>query len=358
MNPARPVGVDLLGQRRVTVQDIATAAGVSRATVSYVLNAYERISISDQTRARVRQVARELGYQPNPLARGLRGKPTFVVGHVVGAIDPNMVGVEVARATQQWLASRGYRMLIADAQGQVDQEEAAVRLLLDHGVDAILFNGPLAPDSVRTAQRAGVPSALLVRYPAVPGVVAVTADERLGAVSVADHLRAFGHRRIAYCGLAGGKHPQDAERLQAMLAATTERGMAPPELWIGRMADQREEAVEAWATALLAGRPRPTAIYAGGNLFALGVLRAAHRLGLRIPDELSLISWDDQFADLTHPRLTTISPTIPQIAERALSLLFSGPKGRPRATAAREERLPPVLRVRESTGPVPPSGGD
>ena len=342
----------------MTVQDVATAAGVSRATVSYVLNGYERISISDETRARVRQIARDMGYQPNPLARGLRGKATFVIGHVVGAIDPNMVGVEVARATQQRLATRGYRMLIADAQGQVEQEEAAVRLLLDHGVDAILFNGPLAPDSVRTAQHAGVPAALLIRYPPVPGVLAVTADEWLGAQLVVDHLRAFGHRQIAYCGLAGGKHPQDRERLQAMLTAAAERQMVPPEAWVGRMADQREEAVEAWATEVLSGRPRPTAIYTGGNLFAIGVLRAAQRLGLQVPGDVSLISWDDQFADLTHPRLTTISPPIEQIADRAISLLFSGPRGRPRATGAREERLPPVLRVRESTGPAPPSGGE
>ena len=347
---------------RVTAKDVAAAAGVSRATVSYVFNRQSRVVVAPETRERVLRAAAALGYKPNPLARGLVGKSTGVIGVVIGNMDANAVGVDIVRAICRAAAAANYQVLMCDAGRAPAREVAEVRLLVDRAVDGIVFNGPCAVQSVEVARDAGVPTLLVERYPFVAGVSGLYVDNLAGSRAAVAHLAGLGHRRVGYIGLTD-LHPHDRDRYVGAADAARAHGLAMAEAWIYRRDDQEARATYGFARELLAERAadRPTALYAGGNLFAIEVLRAAQHLGLRVPADLSVVSFDDQYAEYTTPRLTTVSASPVELGEAALRLMLRMLRRRGERGAGAPEALAPLeetvlqarLTVRESTGVAP-----
>lgn len=351
----RVKGVTWVGRRTVTMQDVARAAGVSRVTASYVLNANPRAAVNPETRARILQAACTLGYTMDPLARGLRGKSTFTLGHVVGRMDANQVWVDIARAVHAEARRSRYQVLLADGGGDVEQELAQVRTLLDRAVDGFVFNGPLSESPVLAAQDAGRHAVMVERYPRVPGVPGVRTDNAAASRLALAHLAEQGHRRVAYVGLRPD-HPVHRERLDGARAAAARLAVEMPASWLEILPDQHLDRACAAARWLLLQSPRPTAVYAGGNLFAVAVLRVVHELGLRVPAELSIIAYDEQYAEYTCPRLTTVGMDAVRLGQAVvrslLAMIAPGPATSGQAVPD-EQRLDPVLHVRESTGPVP-----
>ncbi len=340
---------------RVTAAHVAAAAGVSRATVSYVFNRHAPVRVSAATRARVLAAAQRLGYAPNPMARALRGTRTGVIGIVVGNIDANHVGMNIVRAVGAALAPLGYHTLITDARGAAREELAQVRVLVDRAVDGLVFNGPLQAESIAFCRDRGLPVVMVERYPAVPGVPGVHADNVAGSTMAVSHLQRLGHGRIGYVGLSD-LHTHDRDRFEAAVQTARGRGLTVAAGWIHRQDDQEAGPTYAFARDVLQDRPRPTAIYAGGILFAIEVLRAAGDLGLHVPRDLSVISFDDPYAELTSPRLTTVAAPADHLAAEAAGILLRQLEERPHAPVPDVRVVPPRLTVRESTGPAPGEG--
>jgi LacI family transcriptional regulator len=326
----------------VTILDVARAAGVSKSTVSRVLD--ERLPRSSSPAAeRVRRVAAELGYVRDPLASGLRRAGTSTVGVIV----PRLTDTVMAMLYEQIVAAatgQGLFAVVATTEDQPETEMRAVETLVRRRVDGLVL----------TTARLGTPSA-----PGVPHVLALrtdgigpasVGDDQLGARLAVRHLLDHGHTRI---GLVGGPEYASSaqDRLVGYRRALQEAGLPVDESLIAGNAFSMESG-EIAGRALLDRADRPTAIFAVNDNTAIGVLAAAHTLGLSVPADLSLIGYNDipVVSRLPVP-LTTIRVPFGQIASGALDLLREVGRG----DAPRTVVASPTLIPRSSTGRPPGS---
>jgi LacI family transcriptional regulator len=322
----------------VTILDVARAAGVSKSTVSRVLD--ERLPRSTSATAeRVRQVAAELGYIRDPLAAGLRRSGTSTVGVIVPRLTDTVMAMlyeEIARAS----GSRGLFAIVATTEDDPGAEHLAVQSLLRRRVDGLILTTARLDTS--TEPERPVPHVLALRTDGVrPSSIG---DDRLGAHLATRHLIDLGHRRI---GLVGGPGYASSarNRQEGFRSALAESGVPVDESLIAGDAFS----IEAGETAgrILLDRPdRPTAVFAVNDNTAIGVMAAAHALGLRIPDDLSLVGYNDipVVSRLPVP-LTTVRVPFHQIAAGALELLLEADRGHPPRTLV----ATPTLIPRRST---------
>jgi LacI family transcriptional regulator len=326
----------------VTIMDVARVAGVSKSTVSRVLD--ERLPRSNSdTAQRVRQVAADLGYVRNPLAAGLRRLGTSTVGVVV----PRLTDTVMAMFFEQVVtaaAARGLFAIVATTDDRADVEQLAVDSLVRRAVDGLILTTARTGDSVSEERRKyAVPHVLALRSDGA-GPAAV-GDDRLGAYLAVRHLLDLGHRRIGL--VSGPLHASSARgRHSGYCEALTEAGLPVDEsLLVGNSFSM--EAGESAGRALLDRADPPTAIFAVNDNTAIGVMAAAHAFGLQIPDDLSLVGYNDipVVSRLPVP-LTTVRVPFQQIAGTALDLLHEAANGDdPRTVVAA-----PTLIPRQSTG--------
>jgi DNA-binding LacI/PurR family transcriptional regulator len=340
------------------MNDVAAAAGVAQSTVSRVLNdAPLGINVSPATRERVRAIARELGYRPHPIARALRGAPTMLLGAVVRDItDPFFSGAIDALSIKA--KERGYSVVLGHAGAKADEALALTAVLEARQCDAIVLLGDFRAErrllaDLRNAQvrvvglwqgseRRGLP------FPVV-GV-----DNRTGVHAALDHLMEHGHRRIAFVGgEAGGDVHERHVAYDGYLSAA---GIARPPGYAPLVPNTTEGGALA-LTRLLEQAPRPTAIFVATDLLAMGVLHAAYAHGIVVPDELSVIAFDDiALARSTVPALTTVRMPLEEIAAAGVELAI-GAASREATEGAELPRIvfQPKLIVRGSTAPVAPA---
>jgi DNA-binding LacI/PurR family transcriptional regulator len=350
--------------RPVTMKDIASATGVSRSTVSRVLShAPLQVPIALETRQRVEATARSLGYRPNPLARALRGAPTMLLGAIVRDItDPFFAGA--VEAVSGEARRRGYNIVLGHAHAQATEAFALATMLEARQCDAILLLGdmgdqPRLLDDLRTAH---VPVVAMWQGSELDLTPAVNVDNRIGIATGISHLRSLGHRRIAFVGgrLLGDIRERRAAYAEAM---SEEPDTAQPD-YVQLVANTPVDG-EAALQVLMRLSPRPTAVVASTDVLAIGVLRGALVMGIRVPDELSVVGFDDiPFATSTMPALTTMRMPMAEMASAAIELAI-GSDHRPRVSGARDDGRPgpsdqvlvrmfrPGLVIRESTGPCP-----
>jgi DNA-binding LacI/PurR family transcriptional regulator len=336
-----------------TMRDIASVAKVSASTVSRVLNdAPTQVPIAPGTRERVLDAARELGYRPNPLARGLRGAPTMLLGAVVRDItDPFFAGAIEALSTEA--AALGYNVVLGHAHGRVDEALALTAVLETRHCDAIVLLGDMQdqPRLLDDLKDALAPVVALWQGSSLLAVPSVDVDNRAGIHLGLDHLTSLGHERIALISTRPLGDIQ--ERRDAFVEYMTERfGRVPPAYL--RKAPNTPAGGETAARELLGLAEPPTAVVASTDTLAIGVLHAAHLLGRRVPEGLSVVGFDDiVFASHTIPALTTLRmPTIEMVREgvrRAIELARN--PGLPREPSL--TILKPTLVVRDSTGSAP-----
>lgn len=346
-----------------TMKEIATAAGVSQSTVSRVLSRGSRNTrISAPTRERVIAVAHDYGYQPNPLARGLRGAPTMLLGVIVGDItDPFFPGV--IEAVSAAARGRGYNVVLGHARGSA-REAVALRAVLEtRHCDAIIILGDLRehPRVLAELAETGVPTVSLGRGSQHSSGVAIDIDNRTGIWALMDHLTGLGHERIAYVGARSyGDFP-------ARRAAYLEY-MRSRDLPILRGYEQRTiNSAAAGADALratLALRTRPTAVVLATDLMAVGALLAAHQAGLVVPRDMSVTGFDDlPIAGYTVPPLTTVRTPAREMSAAAVEAAVALVDDRAYRLDQRAQLFPPVLVIRDSSAPpggrtVPASPAD
>ncbi|MFF3487119.1 LacI family DNA-binding transcriptional regulator [Streptomyces sp. NPDC002701] len=331
------------GSPRPTSRDVARAAGVSQAAVSLVLGEKWRGRVSERTADRVREAARELGYRPNLAARNLRLGSTRTVLLVVPALTTEFfAGVYTGAA--RVAAEHGFGVVLypsPEGIGPARDPFASAQAALD-GVIA----SSMAADALTAIRGDQLPLVMLDSDPAgSTGAATVNLDIRDGVRQVAHHLLALGHRRFLHLAadIPSWTFDERARELTRRLAAVpgTELRTAPAPISI-------DGALAAAETALSAPGPRPTAVVCDDDKLAAGAYKAARRLGLRIPDDLSVTGLDDlALATALDPELTTVRLDAELFGEHGMQALLAVLDGR---TPPRQD-IPVNLIVRGSTAP-------
>lgn len=356
-------------KQRITVADVARVASVSPATAARVLGNYG--AASDATRTRVHQAATELGYRANAMARSMITGRTQSIGVVIADIEDHFFA-SLTRGISDVARSADFEVLLANTDERPSLESRAIDVFLEKQVDGIL----LTPSSVATIDHlraladTDVPVVLVDRYVDGLGFDGVRVDARKAARDLTDHLLDLGHRRIAF--VSGGEvdpdrltEPGDTDPDRPVRAISTEidrylgmvdaldaRGVSldPDLIFIGGF---HAPGARVQAERVLALDDPPTAIFPTGNLIALGVVQALNAARVRMPDDMSVASFDDLgWQSVVQPPLTVVVQPVQEIGATAFRLLLdriNGDQSPPRLV-----ELPTEFLVRGSTGPPPP----
>jgi LacI family transcriptional regulator len=330
---------------RATLRDVARIAGVHPGTVSRALNPATEALVRDETVARVRQVAADLGYRPNPLARGLKTNRSFTVGVLVPDIQ-NPLFPPIIRGLDDRLGEAGYTPLIANTDNDPARERVDFEAMSARAVDGfVTATARFEHELLDEIAALGVPLVLVNRRLEDGGLPSATADDRAGVRLAVEHLVALGHRRIAH--LAG---PQDVStgrrRREGFREAMEAAGLDASVVRVARAFTEPEGA--RLCEELLAGGPPVTAIVAGNDLMALGCYDVLAARGLVCPDELSVVGFNDMpFADRFAPPLTTVRIPHYEIGVAAAQLLLDILSGE--LVGSADVVLPADLVVRGST---------
>lgn len=300
----------------VTIYDIAEQAKVSIATVSRVFNDHPRVA--SETRARVRAIAEELGYQPHVSAQSLARRKTHLLSAVIPVVT-NYFFVEVMRGLQDRLAQSEFDLLVFTA-NEPEVADEQLNRALQRGLSAgvLLFSMPVTDALVRHLKQSGQPVILVDCFH--PDFDSVSINNELGGCLATQHLLALGHTQIGM--VAAGRGVPAAERRKGYERALREAGLPVDKALVEISTDLREhgyteQAGYAAARALLDRRKRPTAIFATSDIQALGVMRAVKEAGLRTPEDIAIVGFDDirisEYVDLT-----TIRQPMRQMGELAV----------------------------------------
>ncbi|GAA1691467.1 LacI family DNA-binding transcriptional regulator [Microcella alkalica] len=340
--------------KRVTIDDVARLAKVHKATVSRALNEQTADMVHGATAERVRQAARELGYVPNAMARALRVNVSMTIGIVVPDLM-NPIFPPIVRGIERVLQPRGYTVLVANTDGHADVEAAAIESLTRRRVDGfILATGRLDDEQSLAAAHADGIHVVMVNREAAAGAPypSVSGDNTAGVALSLDHLLELGHTRLLY--LAGPQN-YSTTRSRAIAFQSLVRGRNGLTTSVVEVGELTAEAGSAAMDRVLSSPgPLPTAVLAGNDLVALGVLRSVRRHGLRCPEDISVVGFNDMtFAEDFCPPLTTVHLPLVDIGAEAARILLAGIEdGEPRRSTV---ELPVSLVVRKSTGPAPRS---
>jgi LacI family transcriptional regulator len=286
----------------VTLEMVALRAGVSPSTVSRILNGTAVVA-SDKREAVDRAIA-ELGFVPNPVARGLAGGRTQSIGVVTQAIDSPFYGIAL-RGIEDELDKAGYSALFVSGHWNAVEEARCIDMLRSRRVDGIIvLTGRLSDQALRSCAKV-LPVVVTGRNLKAPGLFALNFDNVAGARMATEHLVTLGHKRIA-CIAGDQAHPDAVERLLGYRAALESAGIAFEDTLVAQ-GQFHEESGRMAMEYLLDSRQRFTAVFACNDQMAFGACLALHRRGLRVPDDVSLVGFDDlASAVYAIPPLTTV----------------------------------------------------
>jgi LacI family transcriptional regulator len=332
---------------RATIRDIADLAGVSIATVSRVLN--DRPDVAPGTRETVLQVVREHGFSTNRGARGLSSGRSGIIGLTLPFVNDAYFGPILGGAAEA-LYEEDRRIVLCPTAHEHDREVGLLERLMRGTTDgAILMLPEESADELQQLQRQGFPFVVVDPRERPPdGIPCVSAMHAAGATQATEHLLALGHRKIA--AIAGEKAwYATEERIKGFRGALAVAGILVDPDRIG-YTDWQIGPGMAEATRLLTGPDPPTAIFAFNDNIAIGVLHAARKLGLSVPEDLSVVGFDDTAqATIVMPTLTTVRQPLAELGRTGVNLLTRILDGQ-RVDALRME-LSTRLVVRETTAP-------
>ena len=339
-------------RRSPTILDVADRAGVSKSTVSNVIRGV--VGVSDETRRKVDSAIKQLGYRPNILARQLVQQRTNILGVVVGDLA-NPFYAEMAKSVERQASARGYTAMFCNTEGDSESEFAGIEMLLAQRVAGIVFLA-FSGDSrtMRETHQHDVPAVFLSCHERWGDVVAV--DDELGGRLATRHLLECGHRRLAFLSIPELADSSDQARFEGCLkeagAVSVKRISWSPE------ADRTEiDGVESKLRGAFTGPERITGVFASNDLAAIDLMDFADSAGLRVPDDLSIVGFDDvPMAALARIGLTTVAQPRDELARRGIDTMIGriegSVKGKPTTTF-----VPVKLVQRRSTAaPVAAAG--
>ena len=307
---------------RVSIKDIAKAAGVSHSTVSRALS--DSPLIKAETKARIQQLAQEMGYSPDAIARSLVTQRTHTVGVVVTTITDPFVA-EVVQGIEDTAQQNDYSVILASSASKPERELAAVEMLRAKRVDSLIVTSSrVGALYLEHLERFGVPVVLVNNHNRQSGryTFSVSVDNQHGGHLATAHLIQRGHRHIGYVS-GPADHSDDAERLAGYRQALDESGITfDPALVVhgnGRL-DGGEQALRT-----LAGLAElPTAVFCYNDMTAIGLISAARQAGLSVPDDLAVVGFDDiPLAAHIYPSLTTVAQPQRDMGRKAMNMALA-----------------------------------
>jgi DNA-binding LacI/PurR family transcriptional regulator len=335
---------------RITSHDVAELAGVSQSTVSRVLNPNKDNGfISQKTAERVRAAADELNYSPHPIARALRGEKTNLIGLVVREIaDPFFAGLIEAISTEA--RKMGLNVILGHVHSDPTEGLQLTRVMDSRQSDGVVFLGDLRDDQAvfQTIVLERHPVVALCRGKRSRNLPNVNCDNKAGIELLINHLLENGHKMIAF--VDGGWFGDIKERREVFLAYKQDHGIENNFSWIQAEGNNFDGGYRAM-NRLLDLSQRPTAVMAADDAMAIGIVKAIHDRGFRIPEDLSVTGFDDiPVARFTIPSLTTIRQPIEKMAKRAIEILVQQINNPDDRGMDLFEVMAPELIVRDSTG--------
>jgi LacI family transcriptional regulator len=326
-----------------TIKDIARKAGVSYATVSRALNG--KYGVKATTRERVLSIARRLGYRPNAIARGLVTRRTMTIGLIVPDIT-NPFFPEVARGVEDAAREAGYGVLLCNSNWQKVSERQYVTLLAGRRVEGIII-APISHADEPVGDRVPVtfPVVYVSSTPRATARSYVVIDNVRGGLLATKHLLDAGRAPVAFIG---SRESSDDERFEGYRRALEEHGMACEERFV-RLGDMRQASGYRLFREMFENGARPRSVFAENDLMALGCMQAARECGLRVPEDVAIIGFDDiPFASFPEVQLTTIRQPTYDMGRMAVDILlarFAQPSG---VHEVRQVVLAPQLVVRRT----------
>jgi DNA-binding LacI/PurR family transcriptional regulator len=331
---------------RMDIRTIARRANVSIATVSRTINHVP--TVNPKIAKRVWEIIEELDYFPNTQARALVSGRSRLFGLIVSEIT-NPFFPELIQGLEDIAVEHGYEILVSSTNYDPKRMSHCIRRMLERKVEgvAVMTFGIEEPLLDQLARR-NVPMVFIDVAPERPGISLIKVDYQHGIRQGVQHLAALGHRSIAF--ITGPKKLHSAQsRAAAFSRSLQECGIPPTPAWIVEGDHTLEGGIAAMAQ-LLTAKPMPTAVMCSNDMTAIGVLHKLYRAGLRVPDDLSVIGFDDiHIAEVTIPPLTTIQMSRYELARCAFNALRAHVEGTDEAARKREYNISTDLIVREST---------
>ena len=329
---------------RVTIRDVAREAGVSVATVSKVIN--ERYGVATETQERVARVVAELGYETSLIASSLRRRRTNVIGVLVAGFEP--YSAEVLKGVQAAALETAYELLAYSGPHADQPAEGWERRSLSR-LAGTLIDGAIIVTPTVSLTETSVPVVAIDPHLGREVPASIDGDSVQGARAAMEHLLGLGHRRIAH--ISGRRDLESAGQREREYRRSLTRAGIPYDPDLVRDGGYQRHFGATAARELFALADRPTAIFAANDLSAIGALDAAHELGLRVPEDVSIVGYDDiPEAVASTPPLTTVVQPMGDMGQRAFRMLVDLLSGE---DAARHAHLRTRLIVRQSTAPAP-----
>ncbi len=339
--------------RPVSIEDIAQAAGVSHTTVSRALRQSSLISV--EVREQIQKLADEMGYIPNAVAQSLRGQHTGTIGLVVTTISDPFVG-RVVRGVEEIAQRENLSLFLSISNNDPDREMAVIKTFHHRRVDGIIVAAArLTEQHEKRLAEIHVPT-VLINHQAeaqLEHLHSVSIDDASGACMAVEYLLEQGHRSIGYLG-AGSRPRSNRIRLASYRATLAAAGIMPQEGWVqvatAEHRDHSEDVADGQRLLLPLAAAGVTAVFCYNDSLAVGALLACRVLGIAVPEQLSIVGFDDiDLAQFVTPPLTSIHQPRLRLGQIAMQMLLDLLAGRP----VEDHVLPTQLVVRGSAGAVP-----
>lgn len=304
----------------IKMSDVAKAAGVSLATVGRVLhnNGY----VSEEKRKEIERIIKETGYIPNKIAQGLKISRSNILGHLT-LFNNNMQIKGISSAVNAAALDNGYQVLTLTGHQGLGEEEQQINELIGHRVEGVIITSyvSISKELIGRLIEKNIPVVMIERTFEVPMVDRIVVNDRASSLNAVRHMVRKGHRHIAFIGAELG-HQVEVDRYTGYLDALDEANIEPNEEWVKIMPEYSLEMGREAIVNLLNAKQPPTAIFMTSDTYACGVMQVLYERRLRVPDDMSLIGYDNTLSALLSPPITSVGLPFKEIGEHALQLLL------------------------------------